>query len=211
MTTRVPFRLFVLSDHSTDGTEEWLMDMKKHSKIYKVMFNEENEGTVRAFNKMLNSSESKWFVTACDDMYFYRGWDEMVIKIASQFDDCGMVSFWDFPIQPNYVKSKAVSEDAYVRQKTGLACTLMYRPLWDMVGGYELPDGFKMGYFAKKFCDRASALWREGKIKRWKQYITIREYAVQMDRTKAYAQEYLYNDYNEIRDKEKLRHKQHKA
>jgi len=210
MTTKIPFRLYVLSDNSTDGTDEWLREMKKHSKLNGVIYNEKNLGTVKSFNRVITSTDSEWFIAVCDDMYFYRGWDEVAIKIAEGFDDCGMVSFWDFPIEPSFVERKKVNDHAYIRQKTGLACTLMYRPLFDMVGGYELPEGFKMGYFAKGFCNKATELGTTGKIERWKQYITIKEWAVQMDRTEAYAQEHLYEQYNDIRDKEKLRHKLYK-
>lgn len=209
MTTKVPFRLFVLSDHSTDDTNEWLKEMKEHGKIHEIIINKENEGAARSFNKIIRASDSEWFVTSCDDMYFYRGWDDMVVNIAKEFEDCGMVSFWDYPAGGDYIKKKAINEHVYIRQKTGLACTLMYRPLFDMVGGYKLPEGIKMGYFAKDFCDGATHLWRKGAIKRWKQYITILDYAVQMDREKEYSQNYLYWDYTLRRNKEKSKFKEY--
>ena len=101
MSTNIPYRLFVLSDCSTDGTNEWLRDMEFHSKIYGVIINEDNIGTARSFNSVIQSTISEWFVMACDDMYFHRGWDKAAITLTEEFGDCGMASFWDFPDRPN--------------------------------------------------------------------------------------------------------------
>lgn len=206
MSTTVPYRLFVLSDHSLDGTEVWMREMRHHSKIYKVLFNESNMGTAYSFNRVIRDTESSWFVQACDDMYFHRGWDKAAIGLTKEFDDCGMASFWDFPKRENDTARKPINDNTDFRQSTGLACTLMNRDLFNRVGGYVLPEGIKMGYFAKGFCKSATELGKEG-FTRWRQYLTVPEYAVQMDRTKRYSQEYLYQDYAEKRNKEKRKFK----
>ena len=105
------------------------------------------------------------------------------------------------------IQQKIVNDHAYFRQTTGLACTLMNRDLFNMVGGFKMSDDVKMGYFAKGFCRAATELGKKGDIKRWKQYLTRPEYAVQMDRTKRYSQEYLYGDYAERRNREKRKFK----
>lgn len=206
MSTKVPYRLFVISDASTDGTNEWMEEMRDHSKIFKIIINEENLGTAKTLNRVIRATDSPWYVQACDDMYFHRGWDDAAARMISAFDDCGIASFWDFPIKDFDLEKRRVNDFAYYRQSSGLACSVIDRKLFEEVGGYYMPDEFKMGYFAKKFCKEAGEAGKQG-FKRWKQYLSIPEYAVQMDRTKRYSQEYLYHDYAIRRNREKRRFK----
>jgi glycosyltransferase involved in cell wall biosynthesis len=211
--TKQKYRLFVISDNSNDGTNEWLTEMKSLGKIDEVILNSENLGSAASFNKVIRATNSEFFVMTCDDMWFHRGWDEAVIQILNEFRDCGMVTFFNFPINPNDSQLKIVNDHTYFRQSTGLGSTLISRRLFEEIGGLFFPEGLKMGYFAKGFCKSAA----QAKSTRKKQYLTNPYYAEQMDRRNPgstdesplkLSHEHLYREYNAIRSLEKNKFKQ---
>ncbi|MFW5847971.1 MAG: glycosyltransferase family A protein [bacterium] len=179
--TKINFRLLVLSDNSTDGTNEWLLEMKKRKKIDVLIINENNIGSAKSFNKLISKTESKYFVMCCDDIYFHRGWDETTIKIINDYDDCGIVTFFDYArlkIDSDVVK---VTNNIYKLKKTGLAATIINKKIFDMVGGFKLPNNKKMGWFATPFCLKTDKI----NFKRKKHYITVPEFANRMDHVKS--------------------------
>jgi glycosyltransferase involved in cell wall biosynthesis len=210
--TQVDYRLTVLSDNSTDGTNEWLLEMKSYGKIDNVIINEENLGTAASFNRAINSTSSEFFVMACDDMWFHRDWDHASISLLNTHKDAGIVTFFNFPINPTDSQLKKISDAAYYRQSTGLGASLIKRELFDKAGQFQLPEGLKMGYFARDLCKRALGV----NIKRKKQYLTNPFYAEQMDRHNPgstnpnppkLSQEYLFKEYNIRRSSEKNKFK----
>lgn len=210
--TSIDYRLTVLSDNSTDGTNEWLLEMKSHGKIDCVIINEENLGTAASFNRAISSTSSEFFVMACDDMWFHRGWDIESIEVLNTHKDAGIVTFFNFPINPTDTQLKKISDKAYFRQATGLGASFIKRELFDKAGGFQLPAGIKMGYFARDLCKKAAAV----NIKRNKQYLTNPYYAEQMDRHNPgstnphppkLSQEYLFREYNTMRSTEKNKFK----
>lgn len=210
--TKIKYRLMVISDNSTDGTNEWLTDMKNHNKIDVVIINDVNLGSAKSFNKIINMVTSNYFVMTCDDMYFHRGWDVASIEAINNFDDAGIVTFFNFPINSNDTQLKKINNKTYFRQSTGLGSSLINKELFNNVGGFFIPEGIKMGYFARVFCKSAAMT----KLKRNKQYITNPYYSEQMDRHNPgsdekmppkLSQEYLYSDYNKMRSIEKNKYK----
>lgn len=210
--TKIPYRLFVISDNSTDGTNEWLLEMKKNKKIDEVLINSENLGSAESFNKVIRATSSNYFVMTCDDMWFHRGWDVASIQILNEFKDCGMVTFFNFPINENDTQLTKMNNYTYRRQSTGLGSTLMSRELFNAVGGFSLPNGIKMGYFARELCKRALAT----NLRRKKQYLTNPYYSEQMDRHNPgskeknppkLSQEYFFTEYNSRRSAEKNKFK----
>jgi glycosyltransferase involved in cell wall biosynthesis len=210
--TKIPYRLFVISDNSNDGTNDWLLEMKSFGKIDEVIINSENLGSAESFNRIIRATSSEYFVMSCDDMWFHRDWDTASIRILNEFKDCGMVTFFNFPIKDTDPQLVKINDHAYYRQVTGLGGTMIYRPLFDATGGFNLPKGLKMGYFAKELCKKAAS----SKLRRRKQYITNPFYSEQMDRHNPgsnetsppkLSQEYLYTDYNLRRASEKNKFK----
>jgi glycosyltransferase involved in cell wall biosynthesis len=201
--TSIKYRLFVISDNSTDGTNEWLLEMKKHGKIDEVIINEENLGTAKSFNKVINATTSDWFVMTCDDMYFHRGWDKAAIGLVNEFPDCGIATFYDSILNDkNGIKN--INKHSYKIKATGLGSAMINKKLFKIVNGFYLPEGLKMGYLAGNFCIKAS----QSKQIRNKQYCTIPPYSIQMNKSKL-TLEYLYSDYNKRRkiEKDKFRKK----
>lgn len=206
--TKIDYRLIVIDDNSSDGTAEWLNNMKKLGKIDQAIINDENLGSPSTINKVIRASKSNVVAVISDDIWVHRGWDIKSFKIFTEFKDCGMVSFWNFPVGNHHLK---IRKDAYKIQSIGVAALLLSRELFDAVGGYELPSNLKMGYFSKIFCKKATST----KLKRKYQYLTYPYYAEQMDRNNPGTegpkpklnQEHLYSEYNKRRGVEKNKHK----
>jgi len=210
--TTIPYRLFVISDNSTDGTNAWLLEMKKLGKIDEVIINSENLGSAESFNRVIRATSSEYFVMACDDIWFHRGWDTASLSILNKFNDCGIVTFFNIPQLKSYDQSTKIDETTHKIQATGLGASIVSRKLYDAVGKFSLPANLKMGYFAGPFCGKAN----KTKLVRRNQYVTVPEYAVQMDRYNPGGksrpplhQEYLYLDYNSRRSIEKKKHIAH--
>jgi len=208
--TKVDYRLFVISDNSTDGTNEWLESMKSFGKINDFIVNSKNLGSAQSFNKIIDMTSSEYFVMACDDIWFHRGWDTSSIKIFNRFSDCGIVTFFNIPQLKSYDQSTKIDATTHKIQVTGLGASIVSRELYTAVGKFSMPTGIKMGYFAGPFCKRADLT----KLVRRKQYVTVPEYAVQMDRYNPgekgrppMHQEYLYSEYNSRRASEKTKFK----
>jgi len=210
--TSIKYRLFVISDNSTDGTNEWLLEMKSHGKIDEVIINPENLGSAASFNRVISATSSEYFVMACDDIWFHRGWDTASIGILNEFKDAGIVTFFNFPIDSSDSQLIKVNAHTYHRQSTGLGASLISKQLFDSIGGFVLPVGLKMGYFARGFCKSAAST----SMRRKKQYLTSPAYGIQMDRNNPgeshlpppkLSQEYLFKDYNRRRSEEKNKFK----
>ena len=210
--TTIPYRLFVISDNSNDGTNDWLLEMKAFDKIDEVIINSENLGSAESFNKIIRATSSEYFVMACDDIWFHRGWDTASLIILNKFNDCGIVTFFNIPQLKSYDQSTKIDETTHKIQATGLGASIVSRKLYFAAGKFSIPSNIKMGYFAGPFCGKAN----KTKLVRRKQYVTVPEYAVQMDRYNPgepgrprLHQEYLYLDYNSRRKIEKKKHIAH--
>lgn len=209
--TKVKNRIIVIDDASNDGTGDWLKEMKSLGKIDDFIINEKNIGSPKTINKIIKKTTSRIVAVISDDIWIHRGWDIKSIETFKKYNDCGMVSFWNFPIE-NYPKSERVDPHTIKHQQIGVAALILSRELFDEVGGYQLPDGIKMGYFSKIFCKSALST----KLKRKHQYLLYNPfYAEQMDRNNPGTdlplpklnQEHLYKEYNKRRADEKLKHK----
>jgi glycosyltransferase involved in cell wall biosynthesis len=186
--------------------------MKKYGKIDEVIINDENLGSARSFNRVIRASSSDYFVMACDDIYFHRGWDDACIRILNEFKDCGIVTFFNFPIDPKDSQLTKINDHTYHRQSTGLGASMISRELFNVIGGFILPEDLKMGYFARDFCKSAA----KTNMRRRKQYLTSPAYGIQMDRNNPgeshlpppkLSQEYLFKEYNLRRSQEKNKFK----
>ena len=100
--TKIPYRLFVISDNSTDGTNEWLLEMKKLGKIDEVIINSKNLGSAESFNRVIRATSSEYIVMTCDDMWFHRGWDTACLGILNKFKNSGIITFFNFPINLSF-------------------------------------------------------------------------------------------------------------
>jgi glycosyltransferase involved in cell wall biosynthesis len=211
--TRINYRLFVIDDGSNDGTIEWLSQMKQNKKIDDYFVNTPNVGTPETCNRAMKETTSSVVAIISDDIWVHRGWDIESLNVYNKYSDCGMVSFWNFPID-RFKNRSTTKPDAttYRHQSIGVAALLLDRDLFNVVGGYELPNDLKMGYFSRIFCSKAA----NSSNKRKNQYLLDPYYAEQMDRRNPgeghlpepkLNQEYLYREYNKRRNEYKRKHK----
>lgn len=175
--TKMQHRVFVIDDNSTDRTPDLIRVLKERGLIHTYISNKVNRGTAYNFNRIIEASESPVFVMANDDMWFHRGWDDAVFEIYNNYEDAGLVSFYDYS---RYNLDEGVEKVGYfVRRvvRSGLGATLVNRALFKDVGGFYLPNGRLMGYLATPFCKKAEA----SSCDRSKHYATIPHYATHMD------------------------------
>jgi len=176
--TKCPYRIFVIDDNSTEKeTKKFLDEMLERELVHKVIYNRTGKGTATNFNAVIDASDSKLFVMANDDMYFYRYWDFAALDIYDTYQDCGMVTFFDYT---RYNFDEGVEEmNDYVLKvpRTGLGATLVNRELYKKAGKFRLPRGRRMGFFATKFCVSATRTGYE----RNGHYATVPNYAAHMD------------------------------
>lgn len=164
----------VVDDGSTDGSQEYLYDLQ-HRGLIDSLTVCSRKGTAHNFNHLLYYADPV-SIMCNDDMYFYRDWDTEIMKIYNKYDDCGLVSFYDYT-RYNLDEGNQTLEDALKVTRTGLGCTLIDKGLFDAVGGFYLPEGKKMGFLATPFCKKANA----SDYPRNKHYATLRNYAHHMD------------------------------
>lgn len=192
--TKIPKRIRVMDDGSKDGSQRWLVEMWKRGKIEEPILNISNIGTAKCFNK-LNLSSSGSFAMANDDMYFHRGWDNAVIDIYKKFPDCGIVSFFNYTRWD--IDGGVEKFDKFIKcDRTGLGACFMNVELFKAAGGFKLPQGKKMGWFASNFCYAAA----KTNLRRRKVYATLPHYADHMDLPKCSLNDQdLQAEYLEIR------------
>lgn len=175
--TSVPYRLFIIDDNSDDGTVEWLEHMQKRELIYKVVYNKKNMGTAWNFNHIIDQSKSDIFIMANDDMYFYRDWDLITLNAYNTFNDCGIVSIFNWNREHNVPDVKYMTEEYVLIPKSGLGVAAIKRDLYQDTGKFYLPPGKRMGFFATPFCAKVNA----SKLKYNKHYGLTPYYALHMD------------------------------
>lgn len=98
-----PFRLIVVDNGSTDGSREWLLEMKEKGLVWKTVFNKENKPLAEAIAEGFKEVESEFFITSANDMmvpynkYPYGEgvcWLTMLIASLEYYTDYGSINFY---------------------------------------------------------------------------------------------------------------------
>jgi len=173
--------------------------MEDCGKIDLIIINKTNIGSAKSFNRILSEVKTDWFVMACDDIYFHRGWDENVIETINTFNDAGLVSFFNYTRLTFDKGVEKVSDKAWRLLRTGLGATAIKTELFNQTNGFVIPGDFKMGYFTTPFCIEISKV----NMKRNKHYITIPSYATLMDHHVKLTERKNLSEYEAMRRKEK--------
>lgn len=193
------YRITVIDDMSTDGTQKWLTKMHKQNKIHKLILSKIKLGSAESLNFAINDTQSEWFCFANDDMWFHRGWLTGCCAVVDKYPDCGAISFYDYTnLKIGENAQLTDKKDVYICKATGLGATFMSRGLWNLSGEFKIDRGRKMGFFASNFCKNLSTI----KIPRNKLYHTIPNYAIHMDAIACKLNERDYSDeigYSEFR------------
>lgn len=152
--TKGRYKITVLDDNSTDGSREWLLSMQQRKKI-QIIFPNKKLGSAKGFNQLVSNKidNEQWFTFCNDDMWFMDNWLERGMEIIKRYDDCGMVSLYNYSaVKKNVIKDCG---NEWLLEATGLGATIMNKNLWVTIGGFKLPDNAIMGFFASKFCNNA--------------------------------------------------------
>jgi glycosyltransferase involved in cell wall biosynthesis len=177
--TQLQYNIFVFDDGSTDGTYEYLQELLNRG-VIKTLMRGTRVGTARAFNTLIKTCIPEgWFAMTCDDMWFHRGWDLAAYDTMKTYDDCAIVSLFDYP-RWNFDKGvEQVHPLMRKAERTGLGTAFLSKEVFDYVGGFVLPKDKKMGFFASNFCKYVEIMCEP--LGRNRLYSPIPHYSTHMD------------------------------
>lgn len=96
-TTKTPYYLTIVDNHSVDGTREYLNNLQSPSEYCKdltIILNDQNIGAGSAHNQGWRISQhlQAEFTCLCDnDLYFWDGWLESLLKQMDDNEDIGAI------------------------------------------------------------------------------------------------------------------------
>jgi len=93
--TKYPHRIFVVDNHSTDGTDELLRSFEKKGKIFHWVRMSKNVGVHMGWNVGLSLPMSEHYITADNDLYVPDhdpDWLEQLVSLAKANPDYGAIA-----------------------------------------------------------------------------------------------------------------------
>lgn len=163
------YRLIIVDNGSTDGTIEYLQNLKQNNEIVsELQLNPVNQGIAHGRNQCLllaNKYNDEWLSTVDNDVEFHKGWLSEALDIISANPNFAIGLNMEgraYPLQTRNGKTFQVKPEGNL----GTACTVFNRKLHDKIGfftteyglyGEEDADfffrarlvGYQMGYLPK--------------------------------------------------------------
>ena len=100
LSTKQPFRLFIIDNGSKDGSREYILGLEKQGKVYKHLFNEDNQPLAKAYTSCFNKFKdelNEFIITAPDDIIppigLKHDWLEIFIKKMESNKKIGSINF----------------------------------------------------------------------------------------------------------------------
>lgn len=93
--TRYPYRLIVVDNNSTDGTQDWLREQHDRGIIDEVILSDRNLGLGGAFKEGLRKVKSEYFICTVDDVIppkMEPCWLEQELRIAKEHPEYGGIA-----------------------------------------------------------------------------------------------------------------------
>jgi len=91
--TKVPCRLIIIDNASSDGTREYLAALKGTDIIdLKFLLNSENIGFVKGMNQGISISDAPFVCLANNDLVFTKGWLEEIISVFESNKNIGVLN-----------------------------------------------------------------------------------------------------------------------
>jgi len=91
--TTVLCRLIIIDNGSSDGTPEYLADLKGSSTCdIKIVLNKENKGFVGGMNQGIELSDAQFVCLANNDLIFTRGWLEEIVSVFEKDARIGVLN-----------------------------------------------------------------------------------------------------------------------
>lgn len=157
--TVVPYRLFIVDDHSSDGTADYLCHLS-HEKLHGVVINKQRKGVSYGLNILRSLSQfydwfygkAQYFCYLQDDaLVRQKGWLSILIDAYEGLKDqhpIGFLSGFDspehHPIDVTVWKKRPVMFKPLDRA----TCLMGEKTFWDSIGLIppKNPDGTKRGF-----------------------------------------------------------------
>ncbi len=170
--TNSNYEIIILDNASTDGTVDYLKELKKVDHRVKIIFNQLNLGFPKAVNLGIKAALGKYVVIANNDIIVTKGWLKKLIELAESNSQVGLVG----PIS-NAVSGVQLDKNAAYKSidemnlyaakvsennkgkyfefpRIAFLCTLIKKDVISKIGG--LDERFSPGNFEDDdFCLRA--------------------------------------------------------
>ncbi len=89
--THVPYELIIVDNGSTDGTVEYLKDLRSRYINIKTIFNKENLGYAMGNNMGFSASEGRYLIIMNNDVIVTENWLSGLLHVAEDVPDAGIV------------------------------------------------------------------------------------------------------------------------
>jgi len=89
-TISVPYELIIVDNSSTDGTGEWLEEVKKDTRIKEIFYMEKNDPAT-GLNKGLATCTGTYLHVMENDYIYFDGWDKYVLNCFNEITDLGQL------------------------------------------------------------------------------------------------------------------------
>ena len=90
--TNPPCDLMVFDNGSKSSVVDYLQDLKNQGIIRYLLLSSENIGKIGAFELLFNAAPGEYVAYTDDDIFFYPGWLEALLKVIEAYPAVGMVS-----------------------------------------------------------------------------------------------------------------------
>ncbi len=180
--TARPFRLAVLDNGSTDGSTQYLKDLRERGLVDDLTFNRENRGLSAGKNQLVRHAPTKLVCLLDNDFYCHPGWLERMVKVMMA--DPTIVAVSPYSAMPDHHPSAVLEEfevaGERVTSMTKLGGTMLIRRRdFLRVGGFPSGRG-RMMHFA------STPFWKALLAKKGRRAVTMAGLADHMDEVSQY-------------------------
>lgn len=143
-TTSDPYRLIIVDNGSTDGTVEYLKDLKENcTALLDVHFNEKNLGIAVARNqglKIANKYNTRWLSTVDNDVELPQNWLSKCIDIIKACPEFAIGVNMEGKVYPYMDRNEKLFQFKSAGN-LGTACTVFSRQLHEQIGYFTTEFG----------------------------------------------------------------------
>jgi glycosyltransferase involved in cell wall biosynthesis len=159
--TILPFRLFIVDDHSEDGTADWLCSMQcAPNPLHAVLLNRQRKGVAYGVNLLWRMTEyydwfygeAKYLCYLQDDVEIKSlGWLGVLIEAYEELRDKYSIGFftgYDAPEHPVRVRLPWRNNEVLFKESTAGQNLIASKAFWRSIGYIPRlnPDGTERGF-----------------------------------------------------------------
>jgi GT2 family glycosyltransferase len=158
-TTLLPFNFIIIDNASSDGTIEYLNELKEHKNNIHLKFNSINKGIAIGRNQALKIADSlntEWYATIDNDILLHEGWLTECIDVLRQNRNFGAVGVsFEGKVYP-LIKSELGGCEFEYKQRgnLGTACMVFRKSLHQLIGFFSTEYGNFYGLEDTNFGNR---------------------------------------------------------